>query len=446
MHIVFIYPAMSEKENYRSLRIGKYIKSWSLEPLTIATLKGSTPAEHQCTFYDDRVENIDFDINCDLVAITCETFTAQRAYEIAKEFRKRDRKIVMGGFHPSLVPDESQEHCDALLIGEGEYLWPQILKDLQAGNLQEKYIQEERVDPADIRVDKRIFKGKKYLSFSLIETGRGCQHKCEFCAVTTFFKYCYKRRPVEHIIEEVKRSGRKRILFVDDNITAHIPSAKELFRALIPLKIQWFSQMSLTIAQDDELLDLMQKSGCAGGLFGFESLNRENLKHMKKTQNLGLMSQDELIDKIYSYGMRIYGSFILGYDEDSEETVKETLDYAINKGFFIANFYQLTVFPGTELYARFQREGKLKQPTWWLDPTFRYGDIAYEPKKLNSKELTRLCHMARREFYSIPSIVKRGFMFRINRRNVSQLFYFFLINLLTRTEARKRQKRKLGRA
>lgn len=445
MHIVFIYPAMSEKENYRSIRFGKSIKSWSLEPLTIATLNGCTPGHYKTSFFDDRIENIDYDIDCDLVAITCETFTARRSYEIAAGFRKRDKKVAMGGFHPSLVPDETLEHCDAVLIGEGEYLWPQMIRDAEEGILKRKYIQEERIDPKDIRVDKSIFKGKKYLSVSLIETGRGCNYKCEFCAVTAFFKNCFMRRPIADIVAEVKRSKNKRILFVDDNITAHIPSSKTLFKALIPLGIQWFSQISISIAKDDELLQLMRDSGCAGGLFGFESLNRENIKHMKKPQNLQVFSQDELIEKIYSYGMKVYGSFILGYDEDEEKTVQKTLDYAVKKGFFIANFYQLTVFPGTDLYTRFQKEGKLHNPKWWLDPGFRYGDIAYEPKKISSQELTRLCHMARIKFYSTRSILIRGLFFRINRKTPSQLFFFFLVNFLTRTEVRKRQKRKLGR-
>lgn len=351
----------------------------------------------------------------------------------------------MGGFHPSLQPDEALLHCDAVLIGEGEYLWKKIIRDVEKGTLKRKYIQEERIDPADIKVDKSIYKGKKYLDVALVETGRGCQYKCEFCAVTSFFKHRFMRRPIQDIVEEVKRSKSKRILFVDDNITAHIPSAKALFKALIPLKIEWFSQMSISIAADDELLELMQKSGCIGGLFGFESLNMENLKHMKKPQNLEVLSQDALIEKIYSFGMKIYGSFILGYDEDNAETVNETLDYAMQKGFFVANFYQLTVFPGTDLYSRFQKSGKLLKHKWWLDPDFRYGDIAYEPKKISAAELTKLCHDARQKFYSTNSILNRLLFFKINRKSFTHVFFFLLINFLTQKEVSKRKERKLGR-
>jgi radical SAM superfamily enzyme YgiQ (UPF0313 family) len=445
MHILFIYPSMAEKETYRSkLRNGK-IKSWCFEPLTIATLKGLTPAFHQSTFFDDRIEDIDYNCNCDIVAISCETFTAKRSYEIALTFKEKKKTVVMGGFHPSLCPDEALQYCDSVLVGEAEYLWAKILSDIEQNCLERVYRQEERIDPKDIITDKRIFEGKSYFPFSLVETGRGCCYKCEFCAVSEFYKYCYLRRPVDKIIEEVKRSKHKRILFVDDNIVADIASAKDLFKALIPLKVKWVCQTSVVIGNDPELLELMKKSGCIGGLVGFESLNKENLVFMKKHQNLAIHKQDDIVNKIYRYKLKIYASFVIGYDADDAQAIDETLKYAINKGFFIANFYQLTPFPGTGLYERFKKEKRLISEKWWLDKDFTYGDLVFIPAKISAMEMKELCNRAKEKFYSCGSILKRGIKFRVNRGNLFSFILFFIVNFLTRKEMYKRKNRKLGR-
>ncbi len=445
MHILFIYPSMAEKETYRTkIRKGR-IKTWSLEPLTIATLMGVTPAKHQASFFDDRIEDIDYETDCDLVAITCETFTAKRAYEIATTFRNKSKTVVMGGFHPSLCPDEALEYCHAVLIGEGEYLWPKILDDYENQKLEKVYRQKERVQPKDILTDKRIFNSKTYFPFSLIETGRGCCYTCEFCAVSEFFQHRYLRRPVESIVEEIQRSKHRQILFVDDNIVADVPSAKKLFRALIPLKIKWVCQTSVIIGKDTELLDLMKKSGCIGGLIGFESLNKENLVYMKKQQNLAIHKQDEIVDNIYRYKLKIYASFVIGYDADDSLSIKQTLDYALNKGFFIANFYQLTPFPGTELFERFKNEGRLLSEKWWLEKDFIYGDVVFKPAKTTAAEMKALCEWAKERFYSYSSILKRGIQFKINRTGLFSLILFFMVNLLSRKEMYKRKNRKLGR-
>jgi radical SAM superfamily enzyme YgiQ (UPF0313 family) len=445
MHILFIYPSMAEKEVYRAKKRKGILKTWSLEPLTIATLKGVTPKQHQTSFFDDRIEDIDYEIDCNLVAITCETFTAKRSYEIATAFRRKSKTVVMGGFHPSLCPDEALEYCNSVLIGEGEYLWPKILEDFENQSLQKIYRQKERVSPEDIHTDKSIFKSKSYFPFSLVETGRGCCYQCEFCAVSEFFQHCYLRRPVENIVDEIQRSKKKRILFVDDNIVADVPSAKILFRALIPLKIKWVCQTSVIIGKDPELLELMKRSGCIGGLVGFESLSKDNLIYMKKHQNLAIHKQDEIVNNIYKYKLKIYASFVIGYDADDSLSVKQTLDYAMKKGFFIANFYQLTPFPGTELYKRFKKEKRLLSEKWWLENGFTYGDVVFKPAKTTAAEMKALCEWAKERFYSYSSIINRGLMFKINRSGIFSLILYIVVNLLTRKEMYKRKNRSLGR-
>lgn len=442
--ILFIYPSMGEKENYRSkIKNGK-IKTTCLEPLTIATLSGLTPKKWEKEFFDDRIEDIDYNTDCDLVAITVESYTAKRAYEISKHFRDKGRKVIMGGFHPSILPEESLEYADSVVIGEAEEMWHKILADFENGTFKKIYDAESRADLSKVKVDRSIYGNKKYFPFMLIESGRGCPYNCEFCSVSVFFKRRFIRRPVEDIVEEIRLSKRKKFMFVDDNICGDIDSAKELFRALIPLKIQWASQAGIDITEDDELLGLLKKSGCIGLLIGFESHNPENLKQMNKTQNYNI-NIDDSIKKLYAKGIKIYGSFIIGYDYDDENSVKETVKYAIDKKLFIANFYQLTAMPGTALYKRLEKEKRLVFDKWWLNLDYSYGDLVFKPAKISAENLSNLCYKARTKFYSYSSIFLRGLNLKANSKNFRSFLFYILINLLTRKEAHKRQKRKLGR-
>ena len=435
---------MGEKENYLTkIKNGK-IKTTSLEPLTIATLSGLTPGNWDRALFDDRIEDIDYNTDCNLVAITVETYTAKRSYEISKCFRKNGKKVIMGGFHPSIVPEESLKHADSILIGEAEEIWPKMLEDFENGKLQRIYESKSRVDLSKVNVDRSIYGNKKYFPFTLIESGRGCNFNCEFCSVSLFFNKKFIRRPIQDIINEIKQSGKRKFMFVDDNICGDIKSAKELFKALIPLKIHWASQASINITEDEEVLDLLKKSGCIGLLLGFESQNKDNLKQMNKSQNYNI-DLDGVIGKLYKKGIKIYGSFIIGYDFDDETAVNETVKYAINKKVFIANFYQLTAMPGTALYKRLEDEKRLVFDKWWLDPAYSYGDLVFKPAKLSAESLSDLCYKARTKFYSRRSIFQRALNFRSNSKGLQSFIFYLAINFLTRKEAHKRQKRKLGR-
>lgn len=442
MKILFIYPSMSEKENYRVRKTKNKIKSWCLEPLAIATLNGLTPKEWERNFFDDRLEDLNYNEDCDIVAISSETFTIKRAYEICREFKKKGKKVILGGFHSSILPQESLKFCDSVLIGEAEGLWEKVLNDVKKNKLKRIYRSKLLPDLSRINVDRSIYGNKKYFPFTLIETSRGCCFDCDFCSVSLFFRNKFRRRPIENIIEEIKRTKSKKMIFVDDNICADIQSAKELFRALIPLKIKWGGQASLNITKDKELLDLIKKSGCIGLLIGFESLKIENIKQMGKNQNLNI-NYDESIKELNKRGIKIYASFILGYDYDDPESIKKTLDYAIKKKFFIINFTQLTPFPGTRLYNRLKKENRLIYNKWWLDPNYTYGKIVYIPKKMSPGLLYNLCSKYKIKFYSYNSIIKR--LTPLLFKEPVSFFYIFVVNMLTRIEVFKREKRFLGR-
>ena len=439
MRIIFIYPSMGNRESYRVKMRGGKIKSWSPEPLTIATLNGLTPAHYERIFFDDRLEPIDYDINADLVAITAETFTVKRAYQIASEFRKRGKQVIMGGFHASILPEEAIDYCDSILIGEAEGIWDKILADAEQGKLAKIY-RSTQSDLSTVRVDRSIYGNKKYFPVTMVESGRGCKFHCDFCSVTLFFQGRHRRRPIAQVIEEIKKANNKLVLFVDDNICADFSSAKELFRALIPLKIKWMSSASVDIVHDGGLLDLIKKSGCQALLVGFESINSDNLSAMHKNQNLVPGIVDRLIKELYKRKIKIYATFVMGYDYEDNQSAQATFDYAMKNKFLLSNFYQLTPLPGTNLYKKLEKENRLIYKKWWLDDAYSYGEVVFQPKNMKRFELSAVCQKMRLNFYSFKNIMKRSLNFGF--RNY---FFYLVFNLLTRKEIIHKQGRILGR-
>ncbi len=416
-----------------------------MEALPAATLAGLTPKDVEVRFYDDRMEQIPFDERTDLVAISVETYTAKRAYQIATEYRKRKTPVVMGGFHASLCPDEVAQYAEAVVCGEAELLWPGVIDDARHGRLEKMYKQTGRTSLAELKPDRSIFRGKNYLPIGLVESGRGCHFKCDFCAVQTVFKASQTRRPVDRIIAEIEsqKHDRKLFFFVDDNITSNLPEAKELFRALIPLGIRWVSQSSINAAYDEEFLELMERSGCQGVLIGFESLNPENLKDMNKSFNLMRGGFEKALANLRRYHIRVYGTFIFGYDRDDAETFAPTVKFAREHALYIAAFNHLTPFPGTPLYARLQNEGRLLYDRWWLDDRYSYNRIPFRPRGMDPEALQQNCLAARREFYSWPSIFHRG-LDRVNRSDWFMWRNFYLINALHRNDVSLRDHYPLG--
>jgi radical SAM superfamily enzyme YgiQ (UPF0313 family) len=437
MRLTLIHPCIGR-------RVGeKYIRTWQMEPLAPAVLAGLTPKDVEVKFYDDRMEVIPYDERTDLVAISVETYTARRAYEIATEYRKRGVPVVMGGFHATLVPDEVAEYADAVVIGEAEGLWPELIDDFRHGQLKPTYRAHKRPNLAGTGPDRSIFLGKRYLPLGLIEAGRGCHFKCEFCAIQSYFNSTQTRRPAEEVVEEIRRNPKPLYFFVDDNITSNLDEAKELYRQLIPLKIRWVSQASINVAHDDELLHLLRASGCQGLLIGFESLNPENLRKMHKSFNTMKGGYAVALENLRRHGMRLYVTFIVGYDGDSHESLREVMRFAEEHKFYIVAFNHLTPFPGTPLYERLQNEGRLLFDKWWLDPAYRYGMVPYTPWGMTADEVKEGCITARSEFYRFSSIWRRS-LDKVNGGSMYMGAKFFTINWLIRREVTQRRDYPLG--
>ena len=415
-----------------------------MEPISAAMIAALAPADIETKFYDDRLEPVPFDEPADLVAISVETYTAKRAYQIASEYRRRGVPVVMGGFHATLCPDEVMQYCESIVIGEAETIFPTLIDDYRHGRPDNVYRSSER---PQLRVspDRSIFEGKRYLPIRLVEFARGCKFKCDFCAVQSFFHATQNHRPIDRVIEELHRmrNPRQLVFFIDDNITSNLDQAKELMRAIIPLKIRWVSQSSINVAYDDEALDLMRRSGCQGLLVGFESLDPKTLKQMNKGFNMMRGGPSEALANFRRHGLRIYGTFIFGYDHDTPETFASTVEFAKKQGLAIAAFNHITPFPGTPLYQRMEQEGRLLFDAWWLDDRYRYNMIPFRPKQTSAEELADLCVKARRDFYSWPSIFRRV-THRVNYRSPWMLLNFVMINAMHQWDIEGRNGLPLG--
>ena len=437
--LTIVHPCVGRTRNMR-----RYIRSWQMEPIPAAMLAALAPSDVEKRFYDDRLEPIPFDEPTDLVAISVETYTARRAYQIASEYRSRGVPVVMGGFHATLCPEEVQQYAESIVIGEAEELFEQVIDDYRHGQAQKVYKSESR-PLLQVAPDRSIFAGKRYLPIRLVEFARGCRFRCDFCAIHSFFSATHSHRPVEQVVEEITRVRRpgQMIFFIDDNMTSGHEEAKELMRALIPHKIRWVSQTAIDAAHDDETLALMKQSGCQGVLIGLESLNADSLRQMNKGFNMMRGGPTEGLSNMRRHGLSVYGTFVFGYDHDTPESIRESVEFAQQQGLFIAAFNHITPFPGTPLYQRMREEGRLLYDPWWLDERYRYNMIPFQPKSMSPEELEQLCLEARRKFYGWRSIFRRSRV-RVNYRTPFVIWNFLVINAMHQWDVEGRSGLPLG--
>jgi radical SAM superfamily enzyme YgiQ (UPF0313 family) len=438
MKITIVHPAIGHIPGE------KYLRAWQMEPLPVAQIAALIPKDIRLSFWDDRMEDIPYDEPTDMLMISVETCTAKRAYQIASEYRKRKVPILMGGFHTTLCPDEVLEYADVIVTGEAENILNEVISDFRAGKLKRRYDATDGRFRDDILPDRSVYEGKNYLKLSLLESGRGCKFRCEFCSIHNFFKGKHHFRKIETVVKELNLlKKRKRLcFFVDDNIVADQNYASDLFSAIVPLKVKWVGQADITIANNPVLLALMAESGCQGVLIGFESLRAENLKEMRKNLLTGVEEIEGAIRKIHKAGLRIYATFLFGYDHDTLDDFDLILNFCIRNKIFMVGFNHLTPFPGTSLYKRLEKEKKLRFSKWWLDDEYTYGQIPFE-SKIPYDVIERECRRIRYKFYGWRSVLHR--MTNWTNINSPVMFSVYLsINTMLRKDTLQRRKFPLG--
>jgi radical SAM superfamily enzyme YgiQ (UPF0313 family) len=387
-------------------RGGIFRKSLRYSPLTLPTLAALIPEdiEHDLTLYDEGIEDIPQDLDVDLIGITTITGTARRSYELARHFRDRGVTVVLGGPHVTLVPDDAAPHADAIVVGYAEDTWPELLRDFLKNKLRNRYIQSPDLSLANRpRARRDLINRGRYAKTHVFEATRGCVHRCDFCVVPFAWGRKPYQKPVAEVVDEIRSTGARRAIFVDLNIIADKAYAGELFEALIPLNIQWGGLATSLLARDEELLDLCARSGCIGLLVGFESLSSSALKDVQKGFNSPTLYA-EWIRRFHGHGIAVNGTFVFGLDGDDIGTFDETAQFVIDTGIDLPRFAILTPFPGTALYRRLDREGRILTKDWEL---YDGQHVVFQPSQMTVDELENGNVEVWRKVYSYGSIARR---------------------------------------
>jgi radical SAM superfamily enzyme YgiQ (UPF0313 family) len=379
--------------------------------LALANIAALTPDKYDIQVCDEQISPINYDLDVDLVAISVNTSVSQRAYEIADTFREKGIKVILGGLHPSLMPDESLKHADSIVIGDADGTWRELLMDFENNSLKEKYASDQTGDLILPTPRWEIFKGMGYVTTNFIEATRGCSHNCKFCSTSPFYNHKHRTRQIDDVmrdIKAVKSFPRKFIFFVDDNIICNKEYAKELFRALIPLHIYWISQATVDIGDDEELIRLAAKSGCFGLFLGFDSILKTNLQDMNKKHNK-VENYKETVDLLHKYGIGVEGGFIFGYDKDTPKVFMDTYNFLIDSTMesFLAIY--LTPVPGTEMYNRFKEQERLITDDYSV---YDFRHIVVKPENMSDKQLYDGVSWISGEFNS-KKLMKKRAMFKL---------------------------------
>lgn len=395
MKILLISPAVSKSK--------RTVKELMMPQLALYILEGLTPDAHSVKIIEEEVQAIDFGEPCDLVGISCMTANAPRAYEVAAEFRALGKTVVMGGVHPTILPEESLQHADCVVIGEAEGVWEALLEDFSAGTLKQRYHNPAPDLSRYVKKDFSKIIKKRLFSIVPVMTTRGCPYNCDFCCVSDLFGKTIRHIPIENVVKDIQVSGSRNFMFLDDNIIGHPRYAKQLFRALIPLRIKWVGQASISFLKETELLQLAADSGCKILFIGLESVNEAELKHFKKS----MKDNEELratIKKIKKMGILVHASMIFGFDSDTKKVFRETVKFLIRARISTVSFNILTPYPGTKTHKTLKEDGRLLTDDWKY---YDHNTVVFKPKNMTPLELQIGKIMARTRFYRKFSFLLR---------------------------------------
>ncbi len=387
-------------------RGGIFGRSLRYAPLTLTTLAALVPAEldAEIVIIDEGVAELTPGLETDLVGMTLITGTANRGYELAAEFRSRGIPVVLGGPHVTLVPEDAAPHCDAVVVGYAEESWPALLRDFAVGRLGSRYDQRPDLSLAGMPRPRRdLLPPKGYLTDAVFEATRACVHGCEFCVVPSAWGRTPLKKPVAEVVEDIRRHGSRRIIFVDLNLIADPGYAALLFEALIPLDLTWFGLSTTRLVTDEALLRLAARSGCRGLLMGLESMDRENLGEIRKGWGWS-GSCEELVQKLHKHRIGLQACFVFGLDHDTVDTFEETARMAVEAGIDLPRFAVVTPFPGTPLYRRLESEGRIFTRDWDL---YDGQHVVFHPARMGIEDLARGTEMAWKIAYSFSGIARR---------------------------------------
>ena len=405
MKILLVAPS---KESDSSRKVSGMIRFPQISLRYVAAL---TPPEHEVTLIEEEIQTLDMEADCDLVAITCMTATAPRAYEIADGFRKRGRKVVLGGVHPSVLPEEAGKHGDAVVVGEAEPVWAKVLDDAEKGTLKKFYRAGNDWNLDDYPLPRReAGKAATILGVVPVVTSRGCPYNCEFCCVKNIFGRKIRHVAVKRVVEDITATGSKQVMFLDDNIVGDQPYATELFNALRELKINWGGQASISFVKNRELLKLAADTGCRGLFIGLESVSEAKMERMNKSMR-NMRDTEDAIRRIQDSGILLHASIVFGFDDDDPSIFDQTLEFLHRTKIPSATFNILTPYPGTETFQQLKSENRLLTEDWQF---YDHCTPAFTPRLMSVEQLYEGYWYVKKNFFSFAKILSR---FPANWRN-----------------------------
>jgi len=437
MKILLVSPERERKKEEAFL--------FRLSFLNLPYVAAVTPPDVEVKIIDEAQEKIDFEEKADLVGITAQTPAAPRAYQIAEEFRRRGIPVVMGGAHASMLPQEALQHVDAIVVGEAEEVWPDLIEDLRRGQLGRVYQANGFVNSSSLPLPNReLLNGKSYLPLKLLETTRGCPHRCDFCGVSRFFGFRYRSRPIEEIERELKTLFQKgpvmnpvskkilsllgkdfpyflkrRLLYIiDSNVAGDRRFALELVSLLKEFDLLWYGHAPVSIAFDQELLKGFSRSGCIAVNIGFESFSDKNLQMMGKGFNQP-PRYAEAVKRIHDQGIGIMGTFIVGLDDDDPGVFQRIIDFCINEKLDWALTFIMAPYPGTDSFSRLEKEGRILCRDW---EKYDSLNVVYQPLRMSVQELENGMRRVWKDVFSLQSIYQRV----LKRPWIHPLFYLMM--------------------
>jgi radical SAM superfamily enzyme YgiQ (UPF0313 family) len=406
MNIKLIAPDMRWESAISSAEYHK------VEKTNLPLLAALTPPGHTIKIVDESFVPDNPGEDVDLVGITVMTELVPRAYRIAEDYRRRGAKVVMGGIHPTVLPEEALRYADAVVVGEGETSWPRLVMDAAAGRLQQIYCPAAWTDLSTLPMPKRELYprsvGRSYTPTATgIETARGCPFDCEFCSTTHVLGKKFRVRPVQEVIRELETIPNPYLFFVDDSIGLNRDVAGRLFSEMVPFQKQWIGQATAGLAEDPELLRLMKQSGCEGVIIGFESVDPKNQEKLKKIHSLKVTSS-EAVHRFHDQGIPILGAFVFGFDYEDKSIFERTIAFALTERLDGVQLRILTPFPGTRLYERLLRERRIFDPLWWLKG-YAPGTLHYRLAGMAPDEFLDGFNWMVKELFSYRNIFRRFF-------------------------------------
>ncbi|HEY3309920.1 MAG TPA: radical SAM protein [Desulfuromonadaceae bacterium] len=409
--MLLIYPA--------TYKLG-WEKYFQLPYHSLQQVAAATPHSWEVTLVDELQDSLPSGRDFDLVGITAMTHQAKRAYEIAAIYRAEGVPVILGGMHPTVLPEEAKAHADAVVIGEAEPVMARLLSDYLSGCLASFYrapIPDH--DLLEIPWARRdILAGKRYITTQTLQASRGCPYDCAFCTVTPYFGNRFRYRDPADILAQIRSFKRKLVVFLDDNLLGDPVKARPILEGMAEMGVRWGSQTGLRFAEDRNLLKLVARSGCVGLFVGIESITGQ-YSHTAKM--FGNSSQADLIKRVSDAGIILETSFIFGFDDHDPGIFEKTLRFVEESSPSVPTFNMLTPYPGTAFFRQYEQEGRLLHKDW---SRYNHAEVVFRPKLMTPEQLQQGWLETRREAYRWPSILKRV-AGKPNRR-LTNLAYNFL--------------------